>query len=62
MNELLKKLKPKDVTEDNDLFYLGAALVTKVFEKNKRKGEKKQLWWNKDWKVKSKNLKKIWGD
>ena len=44
MNELLKKIESKDVTEDNDLFYLGAALVTKVFEKNKTKGEKKQPW------------------
>ena len=44
VNEPLKKIKSKDVTEDNDLFYLGAALVTKVFEKNKIKGEKKQPW------------------
>ena len=42
MNELLKKTKLKDVTEDNDLFYVGAALVTEIFEKNKAKGEKKQ--------------------
>ena len=41
VNELLKKIKSKDMSEDNDLFYLGAALVTKVFEKNKTKGEKK---------------------
>ena len=33
VNELLKKIESKDVTEDNDLFYLGAGLVTKVFEK-----------------------------
>ena len=33
VNELFKKIKSKDVTEDNDLFYLAAALVTKVFEK-----------------------------
>ena len=46
-----------DVTEDNDLFYVGATLVTKVFEKNKTKGEKKQLW-----KVTLKSLTKIWGD
>ena len=36
MNELLKKAESKDVTDDNDLFYLGAALVTEVFEKNKK--------------------------
>ena len=43
MNELLKKIESKDVTKDNDLFYLEAALVTKVFEKNE-KVEKKQPW------------------
>ena len=35
LNKLLKKVRLKGVTEDNGLFYLGAALVTKVFEKNK---------------------------
>ena len=53
MNELLKKIESKDVTENNDLFCLVAALVTKVFEKTKTKGEKKtktkgekkQPWW-----------------
>ena len=45
VDELLKKFESKDLTEDNDLFYLGAALVTKVFENNKTKGEKKQPWW-----------------
>ena len=45
MNELIKKIESKDVTEDNDLFHLGAVLVTKVFEKNTAKGEKKQPWW-----------------
>ena len=44
-NELSKKIESNDVTEDIDLFYLGAALVAKVSEKNKRKGEKKQPWW-----------------
>ena len=39
VNYLLKKIESKDVTENNDLFYLGAALVAKVFKKN----EKKQL-------------------
>ena len=28
MDELLEKIELKDVPEDNDLFYLGAALVT----------------------------------
>ena len=45
MNESLKRIKSEDVTEHNNLFYLGAALVTKAFEKNKRKNEKKQSWW-----------------
>ena len=30
VNELLKKIKSKDVNEDNELLYLGAALVTKA--------------------------------
>ena len=45
VNELLKKIESEDMTEDNDLFYLGAALVTKVFESNRTKGEKKQPSW-----------------
>ena len=36
VNLHLKKIELKDLTEDNDLFYIGAKLVTKVFEKNKR--------------------------
>ena len=40
VNELLKKAESKDVTEDNDLFYLKAALVAKVFEKTKTKETK----------------------
>ena len=60
VNELLKKIESKNVTEDNDLFYLGVALVTNVFETTKTKGEKKQPWWKKDWKVKLKGLTKIW--
>ena len=44
VNELLKTIESIDVTEHNDLFYLGAALVTKVFERTKTKGEKKQPW------------------
>ena len=43
MKEILKKIEAKDVTEQNDLLYLGAALVTKLFEKNKTKCEKKVL-------------------
>ena len=31
VSELLKKIKSKNVIEDNDLFYLDAAWVTKVF-------------------------------
>ena len=45
LNELLQKTESKDVTEDDDLYYLGVALVTKVFEKNKTKDERKQPWW-----------------
>ena len=40
VNELLKKAESKDVTEDNDLFYLKVALVAKVFEKTKAKETK----------------------
>ena len=58
MNELLKKIESKDVTEDNDLFYLGAALVTKVFEKTKTKGEKKQPWWKRRLESQVKELNK----
>ena len=42
MNELLKKIESKELTEDIDLFYLGSALMTKVL-KAKTKGEKKVL-------------------
>ena len=37
VNELKKKIESKDVTEDNDLCYLGAASVTKVLKKIKQK-------------------------
>ena len=43
--ELLKRIESIDITEDNGLFYLGAALVTIVFESNKTKGKKKQPSW-----------------
>ena len=33
------------MTEDNDLFYLEAALMSKIVEKTKPKDEKKQPWW-----------------
>ena len=45
MNELLNKIELKVVAENNDLFYLGVAFMTKVSEKNKTKSEKKQPWW-----------------
>ena len=35
MNEILKNIKSSDLTEDNSLFYLGAALVTKAIKKIK---------------------------
>ena len=41
------------MTEDNDLLYLRAALVTKVFENIKTKGEKKQSWKTKERKLES---------
>ena len=62
MNELLKNIESKDVTEDNDLFYLGAALVTKVFEKNKTKMKRNSLGGKENWKVNLKSLTKILGD
>ena len=58
MNGLLKKIESKDVTEDNDLFYLGAALTTTVFEKTKTKGEEKQPWWKRRPKSQVKELNK----
>ena len=44
-NELLKKIKLKDIKKDHDLLYQGATLVTEIFEKNKTQVKKKQLWW-----------------
>ena len=61
MNELLRKIKPKDMTEDNDLFYLGAALVTKVSENDKTKGENKQPWWKRRLESQVKELHKYLG-
>ena len=58
-NKLLKKIESKDVTEDNDLFYLEAALMTKVFEKNKKKVRRNSLSKKENWKVKLKSLTKI---
>ena len=59
MNKLLQKIKSKDVTEDNDLLYLGAALVTKVFAKKKTKGGRNSLDKKEDWKVELKSITKI---
>ena len=39
------------MTEDNDLLYLGAALVTKAFEKNKKKVRRNSLGGKENWKV-----------
>ena len=61
MNDLLKKIESKDLTAGNDLFYLGAALVTKVFKKNKIKGEKKQSWWKRRLESQVKELDKDLG-
>ena len=44
LNDLWIKIESKDVTEDNNLFFLGAAALATAFEKNKTKGEKKQTW------------------
>ena len=55
VNQLLKKIKSKDVNEDNELFYLGAALVTKAFGKITQKERRNSLGVNKDWKVKLKS-------
>ena len=61
VNEVLKKIESKDVTEDNDLFYLGAALVAKVFEKNTPKREKEQPWWKRRLESQVKELNKDLG-
>ena len=61
VNELLKKIESKDVTEGNDLFYLGAALATQLFEKTKTKGEKKQPWWKRRLESQVKELNKDLG-
>ena len=61
VNDLLNKIESKDVTEDNDLFYIGVALVNKVFEKNKTNGAKKQPWWERRLESPVKELKKDLG-
>ena len=48
VNELLKKIKWKDMSEDNELFYLGATLVTKAFGKIPQKERRNSLGGNKD--------------
>ena len=57
LNELLKKIELKDVTEDNDLFYLGAALVTKYLKRLKQK----QPWWKRRLESQVKELNKDLG-
>ena len=37
VNVLLRKIEFKDVADDNDLYYVRAALVTKLFENKKLK-------------------------
>ena len=59
VNKLLKKIESKDVAEDNDSFYLEAALMTKVFEKIKKKVRRNSLSKKENWKVKLKSLTKI---
>ena len=61
VNELLKKIQSKGLTAGNDLFYLGTALVNKVFKKNKIKGEKKQSWWKRRLESQVKELDKDLG-
>ena len=61
VNELLNKVESKDMTEENDLFYQGAAMMTKVFEKNKTKDEKKQPWWKRRLESQVKELNKDLG-
>ena len=43
------------------MFYLGAALVTKLFEKQKTKVEKKQPWWKRKLESQAKELNKDQG-
>ena len=60
-NELLKKIKLKDITEDHDLLYQGATLVTEIFEKNKTQVKKKQRWWKRRLESQVTNLNKDLG-
>ena len=52
------KDEPNDVTDDNDLLYLGAALATKDLKTTKQKVKRNDLGGKDDWKFKL----KIWGD
>ena len=52
------KDEPNDMTDDNGLFYLGAALATKDLKTTKQKVKRNDLGGKDDWKVKL----KIWGD
>ena len=61
VDESLKKIESKHVAKDNDLFYLEAAFVTKVFDKTKIKVEKKQSWWKRSLESQVKELSKdLW--
>ena len=61
VDESLKKIESKHVAKDNDLFYLEAAFVTKVFDKTKIKVEKKQSWWKRRLESQVKELSKdLW--
>ena len=60
VNELLKKIELKDMTEDNILFYQGAHWF-QIFEKTKLKGKKKQPWWNRRLETQVKELNKDLG-
>ena len=61
VDESLKKIESKHVAKDNDLFYLEAAFVTKVFDKTKIKVEKKQSWWKRRLESQVKELDKDLG-
>ena len=54
-------IKLKDITEDHDLLYQGATLVTEIFEKNKTQVKKKQRWWKRRLESQVTNLNKDLG-
>ena len=61
VNGLLIKIESKGVTKYNDLFYLGSALVNKVFKKDEVKDEKKQPWCKRNSESQVKKLNKDLG-